>query len=213
MRGFKDIDKKPVVVDIGAHCGYFSFAALALGAQKIYAFEPFIENYNLLLKNVHQNSMAPVISYQTGVYLTSVVLPFGYPQLIRGSYFDFGNVGQDTNTEVERVAQCPCVSLDSLLQYYVTEAVDILKISIGYAEVDILTASKLVGEKVTHICGETSIDEQGKSKLRALMAEKGFTQFSFADVKDEEGKVLFHFSKTNLADAFDLQSSPSAPIA
>src|SRR5438045_1610892 len=52
IKGFKDLHKKPTIVDIGSHCGYFTFAALALGAEKVFAFEILPDNHRVFLKNV-----------------------------------------------------------------------------------------------------------------------------------------------------------------
>ncbi len=46
-----------VVIDAGAHIGTFSLMCAALGAEKIYAFEPLKENYKLLRENVDRNNM------------------------------------------------------------------------------------------------------------------------------------------------------------
>ena len=55
LKGSKDIQNGPIIVDIGAHCGFFTFTSLALGAKKVYAVEPFIENFKMLLKNTGDN--------------------------------------------------------------------------------------------------------------------------------------------------------------
>lgn len=47
----KIIKKGDAFVDIGANVGYFSLLAKSLGADKVYAYEPEINNYCYLLKN------------------------------------------------------------------------------------------------------------------------------------------------------------------
>jgi FkbM family methyltransferase len=202
LKAFQNPDKKPIILDIGAHCGYFSFAAISLGAKKVYAFEPFIENYRILLNNVGNREMRPVYSYQMGIYVADVALNFGYPQLINGSFFDFGNVGAETNITSDQSSICPCISLDNALKVYVPEIVDLLKISIGYAEMQILAGSTLLNERVNNICGEASLDETNQMKFKGLMAGKGFIHSAFYPVQGEDGKVMFQFSKTSLSEMF-----------
>jgi FkbM family methyltransferase len=203
LKAFKDPAKKPVVVDIGAHAGYFTFAALSLGAAKVYAFEPYVGNYKAFLKNLGDNRIGEVISYQTGIYTLNAVLDFPVPVLKVGSYFDFLNVGQHI-AEGEKLTYCPCVTLDVALEKYIREPVDILKMSIGFADVDILVKSELIKTQVQAICGETELDEEVFAKFRMIMASKGFVDSMAVVVEGEEKKMLFHFSKTKLEDYFDL---------
>ena len=51
LKGEKDSNK--IFVDIGAHAGFFAFAALSLGARKVYCFEPFVDSYKVLLENCY----------------------------------------------------------------------------------------------------------------------------------------------------------------
>lgn len=58
-----------VVVDIGAHIGYYTlFAAKAVGDKgKVFCFEPEPANYVLLLKNIEENNCNNVIPVQKAV--------------------------------------------------------------------------------------------------------------------------------------------------
>lgn len=46
-----NINDGDVVLDIGAHFGFFSFFAVANGASRVYAFEPNPDSYEVLKKN------------------------------------------------------------------------------------------------------------------------------------------------------------------
>ena len=63
-----EIGKDDIVIDIGAHKGYFStFASLAAKNGKVYAFEPMEDNYNILKKNIKVNKCINVIPFQLGI--------------------------------------------------------------------------------------------------------------------------------------------------
>src|SRR3989344_4015284 len=65
----KNIKKGDVVLDIGAHIGYYTllFARLVGEKGKVYAFEPDPENFALLKKNVEVNGYRNVVLEQKAV--------------------------------------------------------------------------------------------------------------------------------------------------
>lgn len=202
LRGFQEGQKRPVVLDLGAHCGYFTFAALSLGAKKVYAFEPFTPNYKMLLTNVGDNPIGPVIPYQLGVYVAPVCLTFKYPELSKNSFFDFSTIGMDANAGNPEHCKCCMITLDTILKHYVEEPIDIMKISIGYAETAILESSELFGKNVSSVCGEIITDDTGVTKLKSVLLEKGFLYLDISPVVGEEGRSLFLASKTNIKESF-----------
>lgn len=207
LRGFKENEKKPIILDIGAHCGYFTFSAMALGAKRVYAFEPFLPNYKMLLKNVGNEPLGQtvkVITYQAGVHVASINVTFGYPELLNGSYFDFSNIGYDSNPTSVEYCKCSLMPLDTMLTHYVDENVDIMKLSIGYGEIAIIDNSELISSKVSHLCGEISLDINGQEKFKSILGKKGFIDTAFYPVAGEEesNKLLFHSSRTNRKEVF-----------
>ena len=125
-----------VVVDVGAHVGFFTLlAARSVGLQgKVYSFEPESQNYALLLKNVVLNGYSSVVAKQkavsnkpgiTDLYLSS--LDTGshsiYPQAARGVT---GAQKVDTTT------------LDAFLEGVGWPKVDLIKIDVEGAEIAVL---------------------------------------------------------------------------
>ena len=66
---FFPFGKKAIIIDIGAHNGYFSaFASKnTLEGSKIYAYEPVEENYNILRKNLNENGFKNVEAQNLGI--------------------------------------------------------------------------------------------------------------------------------------------------
>jgi len=63
------VKKGDVVLNIGANIGYYSlFLGETVGKQgKVYAFEPFPDNFNLLSKNVKVNNLSQIKTIQQAV--------------------------------------------------------------------------------------------------------------------------------------------------
>ncbi len=75
-KGF-EIKSKDIVVDIGAHAGIFTILASYYAKQgQVYAFEPFKENYNLLLENINLNKIKNIQVFNKAVSDSSGKLKF-----------------------------------------------------------------------------------------------------------------------------------------
>ena len=175
LKGHKETH--PIVVDIGSHAGYFVFTALSLGARKVYCLEPFIDNFAVLLKNVYTPNFAgKVTPYQIGVYTHSILGEFAPPQLFDGLYFDHANIGLSTVKD-GNFYPCQCQTLDTILQNYCfNEQIDILKLAIGYAEREILLASKSLETNVEACCGEITVTDEQLLDFKKQMSLKSVGQ-------------------------------------
>ena len=137
-----------VVVDIGAHVGYYTLlAAKQVGSTgKVFAFEPEPDNHAILLKNICMNSYDNVVAAQMAVtdrrgdstlYLTDLdsgrhsVYHHGLPE--RGS------------------AQVKTTTLDYFLASEGWPPVDLIKIDVEGAEVKVLEGMTLLVEKSANL--------------------------------------------------------------
>jgi FkbM family methyltransferase len=202
LKGNKDKNAGKIFVDIGAHAGYFSFLALTLGARKVYSFEPYVDNFNILIKNCYTpNFVGRFTPYQLGVNVDSIIGKFDAPQLIDNIYFDLAGIGLSTKDD-GRQYPCRCEQLDEILRTHCfDEPIDVLKINLGYSEREILLGSKLLAVNVLSICGEISANDIQLFEFKKEMGIRGYVNF-VSDAPNEQERVVFRASKINLSENF-----------
>jgi FkbM family methyltransferase len=130
------------IIDIGAHIGGFSKrASVYFPNAKILAFEPQLDNYLLLLRNVVQNQN--VIPYNIGVTGKSFQLKLWRTQS--------NNTGAISFKEGE--GQIPAIPINCLLNEF--QSVDIVKVDCEGSEFDIfLNINTNNLRKIKRIIGE-----------------------------------------------------------
>ncbi|MDI9624684.1 MAG: FkbM family methyltransferase [Methanothermobacter sp.] len=69
IKPYKHLDvKRRVVVDIGSYIGDSPIYFVLMGARQVYAFEPYPNSYNLLLKNIMANNLDKrIIAFNEGL--------------------------------------------------------------------------------------------------------------------------------------------------
>lgn len=137
-----------VVVDIGAHVGYYTLlAAKQVGPTgKVYAFEPEQANHAILVKNIALNHYGNVVAARMAVsdqkggatlYLTA--LDSGRHSIYRHGLPERGTAPVETTT------------LDSFLESEGWPNVDIIKIDVEGAEVAVLNGMTGLTEKCANL--------------------------------------------------------------
>ena len=122
-----------VVVDVGAHVGYFTnvFSRLAGAAGRVFAFEPHPANFQILLRNLRRRRIANVTAVQMAVSSGS-----GQATLY-ATPLSMGHSLLDVKAYVERVPVAT-VSLDGFFSAHGIERVDLVKIDAEGGEADVL---------------------------------------------------------------------------
>jgi FkbM family methyltransferase len=200
VKGFKE--NGPVIVDIGAHCGYFTFSAIALGAKEVFAVEIHPDNYNMLIKNTSHHTMSDKVrTFAFGIYPTASTIPFtfGGGAMKDNIYLDYANIDVD-----KKEFTVPVMSLDVFLNVYVRKDVDILKLNIGYAELEILEGCALTNKTIKNIVLETSESPERITEFLNTMKERGFTESIFKKIDDEE-RTLLILSRGKISDTFNVE--------
>lgn len=197
--------KEDVVIDLGAHIGVFTFCCFAASAGKIYSFEPFIENYRLLLKNTESLlSTDKIVTHQLGISLENCNLNFNYPEQ-ENRFYVFSNISTE-NLDKNKKYLCPCISLNNILSSYVLEnEVELLKINIGSREIDILLSCPLLPLKVKNVCGVTSSTDEEIIKFQDKMKILGYKDCFTKKINKDNDYYIFFFSKEKLENRFSLK--------
>ena len=124
-----------VICDIGANIGSHSvYWGVERNAKKVYAFEPLPEMYRVLLKNIEINNLqGVVVPHNLGLYDDYVKASI--------SYYDPQNIGA-TSFKADENGKFNFTKLDVI---DIPERVDLLKINVQGAEVEVLWgAAKLI---------------------------------------------------------------------
>ena len=138
------IKPEMVIIDIGAHVGYYSLlAARQIGPSgKVYAFEPDPDNYALLVKNVEQNGYANVVTTNKAVADSVGHLTFFLTALDSGrnSIYSHGLPERGT-IDVETT------TIDSYFGEEGWPHIDLVKIDVEGAEINVLDGMVQLVEK------------------------------------------------------------------
>jgi len=144
-----------MVIDIGAQIGAASILAASRGAI-VYAYEPFIDNYKLLVKNIAHNK------YKNKIF------PFKEAVGIPGTrklYIHDNNTGSNSlylilpDFDEEHYEEIKTVSLASIFKKHNIKKCDFLKLDCEGAEREIIPEIiNGLHEKIDKIGGEIHID-------------------------------------------------------
>jgi FkbM family methyltransferase len=126
----KEIKKGDVVLDIGAHIGYYTiiFSELVGSTGKVYAFEPLPKNFQLLKKTVETNNLTNVEIFQNIVSDKNETLDFYTSKLD-----SVGNRMYNSDEAASKI-EINSISIDEFLKNK-SNKVDFVKMDIQGAEV------------------------------------------------------------------------------
>jgi len=173
------INKKDVVVDIGAHIGVFSiYAALKATQGKIYAYEPIPENFRLLNHNIKLNNLNNIIPFNLGVSNSKGRKKF---------YLTDSSTTPSLFGQEDRWCSVKVIGLKDIFENNGLKKINFLKIDCEGAEYDILfSTTKKYLDKIDKVALEY---HEGK-----------FTKYGYKDLetffRNHNFKVIVETPKT-----------------
>ena len=137
MRGLElKIPDRPVIIDVGANAGFFTFfAASQFPGAQIYSYEPIGNNFEQLKRNKALNPTARVLCFQKAVYGYSGEVTLNYD--LRDSFTTSASVYDSSDTLMETV-QVPCVTLQEIFDKHQLDRCHLLKMDCEGSEYEIL---------------------------------------------------------------------------
>jgi len=132
LNGLFDVVNGGVFIDVGAHIGRYTVQVARKEGVRVISIEPQSQNFQMLQKNISLNNLKDVISLNCAVYKIPKVLKFyisNHPGL--------HSIYQKTN-------KCITVKSDTLnniVKRFKLERVDLVKIDVEDAELDVLKGS------------------------------------------------------------------------
>jgi FkbM family methyltransferase len=149
--GLNRIDFKPgdVVIDIGAHIGFFAiYTALRYPEVLIHSFEPFPENYELLQQNLERNGITTVRTYQQGVSGDGRLL-----EMVTNPQNSGSSTYYSRTLQYGRTTGIPSTTLDQIFDSLSLDKCKLLKIDCEGSEYEILFSTCSLA-KVEYLSGE-----------------------------------------------------------
>jgi len=104
---FLPIEKNDTVVDIGANIGVFAVYAASRTQNTVYAFEPYLRNFEALQQNIRANRLNNVKPYRLAVSDKSGIELFS-------DSIDVGRLKKVALTATEKYIEVPSITLQDL---------------------------------------------------------------------------------------------------
>jgi len=164
------LKKGDIVVDCGAFYGEFAlYAAKVVGSNgKVIAFEPDIDSFNKLIRNIALNKINNIIAIPEGLWSHNTTLEFNSNGILSSIYSL--NIGGPC-------IQIPVVSLDYELNKRGIEKVNFIKMDIEGAEIEAIKGSTMLLKNGTNlaIASYHIVDGQMTyTRLDKLLREYGY---------------------------------------
>ena len=195
-----------VVIDIGAHIGAFSFAALIRGAGRVYAYEAHPANHAIASKNLARFS-AKITCEQRAVWRSDQPSQTLYANDLAG-LSNTGGVSVLYNDEGEPVET---ISLDEILSTAsegFRRPIRLLKIDCEGSEYPILFTSNQL-HVVEEVCGEYHEVPPEKVPERAMVPAKyePFDRFALKEFFEDRGWSIVFEPQTDRSGLFHARAN------
>jgi len=203
-----EIKSGDIVLDLGAHIGYYTllFAKYVGSTGKVFAFEPEPSNFSLLKKNISENNYTNIIVEQKAVSDSNSKIDFWIGQDSSGANRIYKP--EKTNTQKFKKSSVDCIKLDDYFsnsEFF--SKINFIKMDLEGAEYKALLGmhSLLQNDNISILTefSPNSLDDAGSSpsKFFDLFLNEGFKLFYLDDLKQKiipiEKNDLTQINSTN----------------
>ncbi|MEK9194540.1 MAG: FkbM family methyltransferase, partial [Patescibacteria group bacterium] len=171
-RGF-EIKKSDLIIDIGAHIGFFSILAAAQAKEgRVYSFEPAPENFKMFRENIKANGIQNILPFNE-----AVADKVGERDFILYSKSTGAHSFIYSKTDEKNIIKVKTVSLDEFVKKNGISSIDFLKMDCEGAEYGILF--NCLPETLKKI-GKISMEyhnmdeERNVNRLKTFLERNGF---------------------------------------
>jgi FkbM family methyltransferase len=187
-----DFQNDWVIVDVGAGIGDFAiYAAQSQPKSQVYAFEPFSESFELLLKNIALNSIENIIPVKQAVWYYEDRLAL---DLSRDEPLQIKSQDKFSTDDLKNSILVDAISLRKIIETYHLDQIDLIKLDCEGAEYEILLrAPAEILARVERIIMEYhDFDaEQHHQKLSDFLKASGFIVKQFDNFVHEDIGYLY----------------------
>jgi|TARA_B110000438_G_scaffold121155_1_gene118284 FkbM family methyltransferase len=187
------IKEKDIVIDIGAHVGYFSIhSSINAKNGKIFAFEPYDKSFEILMKNLNINKIKNVIPENLGVSKDT-----GTSILYLKKDFSIGNsIYKNSNLDLK--IDIKTISVQDIIKKNDIQKIDILKLDCEGAEYEILlNLEQETLLKIKKIVSEMhpNIENFEIEQVKKFLIKNGFDVKIIHPLKDISEELVMLYAK------------------
>ncbi|MEI6266157.1 MAG: FkbM family methyltransferase [Sphingobacteriia bacterium] len=184
-----EIEEGDTVVDIGANVGLFSvYASYKVGKGKVFAFEPFKENYEILSKQIQLNDLTNLFPHNLGVSsITGEQTLFLSPTNTGGHSIKFD---QGASSVIIKT-----ITLSEFCNSNNISRIDFLKIDCEGSEFEILESSPQILDSVKKLVMECHPYKNKSVEDMIELLEKHHFKVIEEDCNHENIKMLYAFNQ------------------
>lgn len=187
------VKKNDVIIDIGAHIGYFTIYSAKIATQgKVYSYEPSPESFNFLKKNIELNKIKNVILENLGVMKDS-----GISEMYVNKNNTIGNTMFKKNYRSHKES-VKVISLEDMVSKHNLKKIDFLKLDCEGAEFEIiLNLNDDILRKINKIAIEVhpNILNYKLSDLECFLTKKEFQISILRPLKNSDMPMLYARNK------------------
>ncbi len=196
IKWIDDFTNDDVFYDIGANVGNYTLYAAKTKGVKVFAFEPEINNLQLLYSNIYKNN------------LYDLCIPLGiacHDRTILEKFYIRGFTKGDAMHSVERrakylkessdlfVQHILCMTLDDIIDTFNLPIPTKIKIDVDTNELKVIKGLVKYLNKITEICIELDSSFDEHVKVINILQDNGFEVFTKEHIKRQFSNSLYNY--------------------